>query len=725
MLTKPTKKIAWLTGATPFILIFVIPLLFCIPIQEALAQGPTVVSTSPANGATNVPGNQTVISITFSEPMSGGYSITDMTGSWSPMSVFWSAGNTIINLTRPGLGDLAPGTQVTLILNYQGSTSFQDLQGIPLPTYTLSFTILLDSQAPYVVSTSPPNGAINVSRDLPSVSIVFNKPMRGGTTSATNWGSSDIVWSTDRMTVTFVRTDPQRLGAGVTVSITLSPPGYPPYESMDGHALPTFTLSFTTEMGAQLQRIEANPAKGFHWPYYLSVPNSLSQGSVLLVEPNNSGTWSDDPNFHDGKAHDLVLQRSSFAIDLDAPLLVPTFPRPITPQAPEPGGIYTHALDRYSLYLSYLPDNLKRIDLQLIAMINDAREKLAAMGYQTEEKVFLTGFSASGAFVSRFTALHPGIVRAVAQGSPGGWPIAPVGVWNGIPLRYPVGVADVEQLVGVPFDLNTFLTVPKYIYVGNLDTNDALDTRDMPQEDRDLICAMLNCSPLPNISQRWPIAEQMYDSVAANAQFVIYPGVGHNYSPQIWSDLLNFFRLHKPTFLDVLSQHWANDYVMAIYNDGITAGCAAGMYCPGNNVTREQMAAFIVRAKDKANATTCLGTVFDDVTADNPHCANIERLRTLNVTLGCGPNLYCPLGNVTRQEMASFLVRAVDGADATVCAGDVFNDVPLGAPHCANIERLRTLNVTLGCSAGMYCPANNVLRDQMAAFLARAFLGMQ
>jgi hypothetical protein len=34
------------------------------------------------------------------------------------------------------------------------------------------------------------------------------------------------------------------------------------------------------------------------------------------------------------------------------------------------------------------------------------------------------------------------------------------------------------------------------------------------------------------------------------------------------------------------------------------------------------------------------------------------------------------------------------------------------------------LNITQGCEVGICCPSNDVLRDQMAAFLARAFLGM-
>ncbi|OGW54347.1 MAG: hypothetical protein A2Y81_13500 [Nitrospirae bacterium RBG_13_43_8] len=89
--------------------------------------------------------------------------------------------------------------------------------------------------------------------------------------------------------------------------------------------------------------------------------------------------------------------------------------------------------------------------------------------------------------------------------------------------------------------------VPKYIYVGDIDTNDALDIRGMPQEDRDQICALLNCSANPILAERWPIAQQMYESVGAEAQFVIYPGVGHGITPQMWLDIENFFNQHKLT----------------------------------------------------------------------------------------------------------------------------------------------------------------------------------
>ena len=115
---------------------------------------------------------------------------------------------------------------------------------------------------------------------------------------------------------------------------------------------------------------------------------------------------------------------------------------------------------------------------------------------------------------------------------------------------------------------------------------------------------------------------------------------------------------------------------------------------------------------------------FTDVPFNDTFFRHIERMAIRGITLGIGGNLYGPVNNVTRAAMASFIVRAVDGADATTCLGTVFTDVPVGAPHCANIERLRTLNVTLGCGTNLYCPADSVPREQMAAFIARAFLGI-
>ena len=115
-------------------------------------------------------------------------------------------------------------------------------------------------------------------------------------------------------------------------------------------------------------------------------------------------------------------------------------------------------------------------------------------------------------------------------------------------------------------------------------------------------------------------------------------------------------------FLDVPPRYWAYNYVMSIYNNGITAGCSTNpfQYCPVSPVTREQMAAFIVRAVEDGQfyEGPCAGpSPFSDVPATSPFCRNIERLVARGITAGCGQNTYCPSGNVTREQMAAFIVR--------------------------------------------------------------------
>ena len=81
---------------------------------------------------------------------------------------------------------------------------------------------------------------------------------------------------------------------------------------------------------------------------------------------------------------------------------------------------------------------------------------------------------------------------------------------------------------------------------------------------------------------------------------------------------------------------------------------------------------------------------------------------------------------VTRAQMAAFLVRAVEGEPpANYCAtGSPFSDVSPSSFFCKYIKRLFELGITTGYSDGTYRPNNTVTRAQMAAFLARAFLGM-
>jgi hypothetical protein len=83
------------------------------------------------------------------------------------------------------------------------------------------------------------------------------------------------------------------------------------------------------------------------------------------------------------------------------------------------------------------------------------------------------------------------------------------------------------------------------------------------------------------------------------------------------------------------------------------------MYCPENPVTRAQMAVFLLKAKHGSSYMPPAATgVFSDVPVGYWADRWIEQLALEVITSGCGPETYCPESDVTRAQMAVFLVKA-------------------------------------------------------------------
>ena len=117
-----------------------------------------------------------------------------------------------------------------------------------------------------------------------------------------------------------------------------------------------------------------------------------------------------------------------------------------------------------------------------------------------------------------------------------------------------------------------------------------------------------------------------------------------------------------------------------------------------------------------------VGTGFTDVPSDHPMAAWIKQLAAEGITGGCGNGRYCPDAPVTRAQMAVFLLRSkYTSAYTPPPANGDFTDVPLNHSLAAWIEQLAAEGITGGCGAGVYCPDGNVTRDQMAIFLVRTF----
>ncbi len=179
------------------------------------------------------------------------------------------------------------------------------------------------------------------------------------------------------------------------------------------------------------------------------------------------------------------------------------------------------------------------------------------------------------------------------------------------------------------------------------------------------------------------------------------------------------------SFADV-PQNAFYPFIENLFHNGVTGGCATG-YCPASNVTRAQMAVFLLKARWGAAfiPAPATGTAFADVTAGNLFAPWIEELAREGVTGGCGGGNYCPNNAVTRQQMAVFLLKTHYGASYTPPTGvGLFADVTCPSVFCNFIEDLYNQQITGGCQTNpvlLYCPGNSVLRQQMAVFLVKTF----
>lgn len=158
----------------------------------------------------------------------------------------------------------------------------------------------------------------------------------------------------------------------------------------------------------------------------------------------------------------------------------------------------------------------------------------------------------------------------------------------------------------------------------------------------------------------------------------------------------------------------------------VANGTSATTYSPAAPVSRAQMASFIVRMVEESGAAFPADPpdAFDD-DGGSVHEPNINKLASVGVVGGVAPRTYAPTGQVSRAQMASFLVRTYEAMTQVALqeSTDSFSD-DSGNPHESNINKAAEAGFTGGTSAGAFSPAAPVRRDAMASFITRALDGL-
>ena len=135
--------------------------------------------------------------------------------------------------------------------------------------------------------------------------------------------------------------------------------------------------------------------------------------------------------------------------------------------------------------------------------------------------------------------------------------------------------------------------------------------------------------------------------------------------------------------------------------------------------------------------TLHIGDSFTDVPRSQPFYKKIETLLHNGITSGCSPTEYCPGQKISRGQIATFIAKGLAGSaanipasgtvgdqpyDCTAGGASLFTDVDPTDMFCKQIHYIVSKNVDPGCDPGLYCPGDTLTRLQMAAFVANALV---
>ncbi|MFB3881897.1 MAG: S-layer homology domain-containing protein, partial [Armatimonadota bacterium] len=185
-----------------------------------------------------------------------------------------------------------------------------------------------------------------------------------------------------------------------------------------------------------------------------------------------------------------------------------------------------------------------------------------------------------------------------------------------------------------------------------------------------------------------------------------------------------------PRFYDVPPYSWAFEQVEACADANIVKGFEDDLYHPEYTVTRDQMAVYISRTMAGGDENVPPARFYLPSFRDVPFgywaYRYIEYLAANGVAGGYDGRNYWPQAEVTRDQMAAFIARAMvaPGGDAAIPDPEppaTFPDVPDTFWSYRHVEYCVSQSVVAGYTDGLYHPERVVTRDQMAVYIARAF----
>jgi len=177
------------------------------------------------------------------------------------------------------------------------------------------------------------------------------------------------------------------------------------------------------------------------------------------------------------------------------------------------------------------------------------------------------------------------------------------------------------------------------------------------------------------------------------------------------------------TFADI-TKHWSKDAIEVLASRAIIYGKGVNTFGPEDRLTRAEFAVLIARSLNLP--TTPYEGIFQDVTTEKAWAyADIEAVYRAGIIKGRDAATFAPEANITREELATMIIRAIAYADATLLndlsVTTAFNDaLEVSSFAQAASAAAQSLGIINGRPGNVFDPKGSATRAEAAAMLYRA-----
>lgn len=168
-----------------------------------------------------------------------------------------------------------------------------------------------------------------------------------------------------------------------------------------------------------------------------------------------------------------------------------------------------------------------------------------------------------------------------------------------------------------------------------------------------------------------------------------------------------------------LEGHWAKDYVITLYNDGVVNGKADGKFEPDANITRAELTKIALLGFNYSVSETVSTMPFSDISVDAWFAPYVEKAKELSIVSGYADNLFKPSANITRAEALKILAKAGVFDPSTYTESVEFTDVSSDDWYYEYVRMANQMGVVNGYSDNSFRPNAYITRAEASKILLK------